>query len=63
MVIVVVVNLKGIFKNRELTILICASKVQPPRDDRCDSEYSGPVFLGLLVFTSTSEVVLNQVYC
>ena len=43
MVIVVVVNLEGVFKNRESTILICASKVQPPRDDRCDSKYSDPV--------------------
>ena len=41
--VIVVVTLKGIFKNRESTILICASKVQPPRDDRCDSKYSDPV--------------------
>ena len=43
MVIVVVVNLKGVFKNRESTVLICASKAQPPRNDRCDSKYSDPV--------------------
>lgn len=43
MVIVVVVNLEGVFKNRESTVLICASKVQPPRNDRCYSKYTDPV--------------------
>ena len=38
--VIVVVNLKGVFKSRDLAVLICASKVQPPRDDRCDSKYS-----------------------
>lgn len=52
MVIVVVVNLKGVFKNRELAVLICASKVQPLLEmigvirNILTMFLVGPVFLG-----------------